>query len=85
MRSRWTATLRQRSAIGGQPENICSLRGLPPMTQSGSSPRRRFRVGRSVRSYVVTAQINCSIVIGKGRTATPRRLPHPLAIAPRCR
>ena len=35
MRSRWTATLRQRSAIGGQPENICSLRGLPPMTQSG--------------------------------------------------
>jgi hypothetical protein len=31
------------------------------MTQSGSSPRRRFPVGRSVRSYVAAAPISGSI------------------------
>ena len=44
MRSRWTATLRQRSAIGGQPENICSLRGLPPMTKRSSGFEKLGRV-----------------------------------------
>jgi hypothetical protein len=30
----WTAVLVHGSVMGGKPERICSVRGLPPMTQS---------------------------------------------------
>jgi hypothetical protein len=53
-RALWTAMPVQRSVMGGKPEKICSVRGLPAMTQMyGAAVRcKRFRRSVGLRSCI---------------------------------